>query len=82
MPENNCSQKVLIRNLCGPMRHVSWQKKVQKGMSDSVELKNYLCVKCWLSKQEVAISVPTGISFLFSLSFLLVHAMICPRFTE
>ena len=30
MPENNCSQKVLIRNLCGPMRHESWQKKYKK----------------------------------------------------
>ena len=31
MPENNCSQKLLIRNLCGPMRHECWQNKVQKG---------------------------------------------------
>ena len=29
MPENKCHQKVLIRNLCDPMRHESWQKKVQ-----------------------------------------------------
>ena len=41
-------------------------KKVQKGISDSDELKYYLCMKCWLCKQEVAISVLTGISILFS----------------
>ena len=40
MPENNCSQKVLIRNLWGPIRHESWQKKVQNGLSDSDEIKN------------------------------------------
>ena len=44
-------------------------KKVQKGISDSDEIKYYLCVKCWLCKQEVAISVPTGISILFSFLF-------------
>ena len=38
MPENNCSQKVFIKNLCGPKRHESWQK-TQKGISDSDELK-------------------------------------------
>ena len=48
-------------------------KKVQKGISDSDELKYYLCVKCWLCKQEVAILVPTGTSFLFSFSFLLLY---------
>ena len=73
MLENNCSQKVLIRNLCGPMRHESWQKKVQKGISDSDDLKYYLCVKCWLCKQEVAILVPTKTSFSFSFSFLLLY---------
>ena len=78
MPEKKCSQKVLIRNLCGPMRHESWQKKVQKGISDSDELKYYLCVKCWLCKQGVAFSVPTGISILF----VIISTMIDPRFTE
>ena len=48
-------------------------KKVQKGISDSDELKYYLCVKCWLCKQEVAIFVPTGTSILFSFSFLLLY---------
>ena len=78
MPEKNCFQKVLIRNLCGPMRHESWQKKAQKGISDSDGLKYYLCVKCWLCKQEVAFSVPTGISILF----VIISTMIDPRFTE
>ena len=73
MPEKNCSQKVLIRNPCGPMRHENWQKKSTKGILDSDELKYYFCVKCWLCKQEVAISVPTGISILFSFSFLLLY---------
>ena len=64
MSENNCSQKVLIRNLCGPMGHESWQK-VQKGISDRRdELNYYFYVKCWLCKLEVAISVPTGISII------------------
>ena len=45
-------------------------KKVQKGISDSDELKYNLCVKSWLCKQEVAISVPTRISILFSFPFL------------
>ena len=62
MPENNCSQKVLIRNLCGPMRNESWQKKVQKGISDSDELKYYLC------ERLCKLSVPTGTSILFSFS--------------
>ena len=48
-------------------------KKVQKGISDSDELKYYLCVKCLLCKQEVAIFVPTGTSILFSFSFLLLY---------
>ena len=65
MPEDNCVYK---KSVC-PMRHESWQKKVQKGISDSDELKYYLCVKCWLCKQEVAISVSTGISILFSFFF-------------
>ena len=55
------------------MGHESWHKKVQKGISDSDELKYYLCVKCWLCKQEVAIFVPTGTSILFSFSFLLLY---------
>ena len=29
-PENNCSQKLLIKNLCGPMRHESWQKGTKR----------------------------------------------------
>ena len=73
MPENNCSQKVLKINLCGPRRHESWKKKVQKGISDCDELKYILCVKCWLCKQEVAISVPTRISILFSFSFFFIY---------
>ena len=39
-------------------------KKVQKGISDSDDLKYYMCVKFWF-KQEVASSVPTGFLFLF-----------------
>ena len=39
-------------------------KKVQKGISDSDELK-YLCVKSWLCKQKVASSVPTGTYFFY-----------------
>ena len=31
MPENNCFQKVVIKNLCGPMSSESWQE-VQKGI--------------------------------------------------
>ena len=47
-------------------------KKVQKGISDSDDIKYYLCVR--LCKQEVAIPVPTGISILFSFSsFLLLY---------
>ena len=58
-------------------------KKGQKGISDSDELKYYLCVKCWLCKQEVAISDPTGISILFSFFFfVIISTMIGPRFTE
>ena len=58
-------------------------KKVHEGISDSDELKYYLCVKCWLCKQEVAISVPTGISILFNYSFfVIISTMIGPRFTE
>ena len=53
-------------------------KKVQKGISDSDELKYYFCVKCWLCKQEVAFSVPTGISILF----VIILKMIDPQFTE
>ena len=53
-------------------------KKTQKGISDSDGIKYYLCVKCWLSKQEVAFSVPTGISILF----VIISTMIDPRFTE
>ena len=64
---------MLIRNLCGPMRHESWQKKYIKGISDTDKLKYYLCVKYWLCKQGVAISVPTGTSILFSCSFLLLY---------
>ena len=77
MPENNCSQKVLIRNLCGPMRHESWQKKVQKGISDSNELKYYLCVNA-----GVASSVPTGKSILFLKKIVIISTMIGPGFTE
>ena len=50
----------------------------KKGVSDSNGLKYYLCVKYWLCNQEVAISEPTGLSILFSFSFL----MIGPRLTE
>ena len=78
MPENNCSQKVVIRNLCGPMRHESWQKST-KGISDNDELKYYLCVKSWLCKQEVASSGPTGTSVFF---FAIISTMIGLRVTE
>ena len=58
-------------------------KKVQKGISDSDELKYFLCVKCWLCKQKVAISVPTGTAILFCFSFfVIISTMIGPRFTE
>ena len=70
MPENNCSQKMLIRNLCGPIRHKSWQKKYKKGISDNDELKYYLCVR--LCKQDVALSVLTGTSA-FSSFFLFLY---------
>ena len=74
MPENNCSQKVDKKSVW-PYETLKLAKKVQKGISDSDELKYYLCVKCWLCKQEVAISVPTGTSTLFSFSFLLLYQL-------
>ena len=40
MPENNRFQKVLKKNLCGPMSSESWQKST-KGISDSDKLKYY-----------------------------------------
>ena len=40
MPENNRFQKVLIKNLCGPIISESWQKST-KGISDSDKLKYY-----------------------------------------
>ena len=59
------------------------KKKIHKGISDSDELKYYLCVKCCLCKQEVATLAPTGISILFSFSFfIIISTMIGPRFTE
>ena len=42
---------------------------LHSGISDSDELKYYLCVKSWLCKQEVASSVPTGTSILFYFYF-------------
>ena len=56
-------------------------KKVQKGISDSDELKYYLCVKSRLCKQEVASSGPTGTSVLF-IFFVIISTMIGLRFTE
>ena len=62
MAENNCS-------VCS---YEKVDKKVLKGISDSNELKYYLCVKCWLCKQEVAILVPIGLEYLFYLVFFFV----------
>ena len=49
---------------------VTCSKKSIKGISDSDELKYYLCVR--LCKQEVASVVPTG-TFFFYLVFLFCY---------
>ena len=72
MPENKCSQNVLIR-ICVAVRDVKFDKKVQKGISDSDDVKNYLCVKCWLCKQEVASSVAARSSNLVSFFFVIIY---------
>ena len=47
MPENNCSQKVCVdKKSVWPFETLKLAEKVQKGISDSDELKYYLCVKC------------------------------------
>ena len=69
MPENNHFQKVLIKNLCGPMSSESWQKST-KGISDSDKLNISSLLKYWLDKQEVASSVTTGTSILFFVFFI------------
>ena len=71
MPENNCSQKVLKRYLCGPMRHESWQKKVQKGISDSDELKYNLCVNAGFASKRLLFWSP--LEYLFYLVFLFYY---------
>ena len=70
MPENNCFEKVVIKNLCGPMSSESWQE-IQKGISDSDKLDITSLLNCWLGKQEVASSVTTGAFILFL--FLLLY---------
>ena len=52
MPENNCSQNMLMRNLCGPVRHESWQKKTKR-ISDNDELKYWLQI--WVIAMRCAV---------------------------
>ena len=57
MPENYSFQKLLIKNLCGPMSSESLQKSTNRNITS--------LLKCWLDKQEVASSVINGTSVLF-----------------
>ena len=66
MPENDHFQKVLIKNLCGPMSSESWQKSTKTNIRNITSL-----LKCWLAKQEVTSSVTTGTSILFLLKFFI-----------
>ena len=72
MIENNCFQKVLIKNLCGPMRHESWQK-VQKGISDSDKLKYYKCVETLALQERARWLVRSLLEHLFHFLFLFYY---------
>ena len=75
------SNKKVMRgflNRCGGARET-----IQYFFWPSDDLKYYLCVKCWLCKQEVASLLPTGTSILFYfLVFAIISTMIGCRFME
>ena len=72
MLENNCFQKVLIKNLCGPMRHESWQK-VQKGISDKDKLKYYKCVETLALQERARSLVRSQLEHLFHFLFMFYY---------
>ena len=80
MPENNCFQKVLIKNMCGPIDMIVDQK-VQKGISDSDKLKYYMCVEI-LALQARGRYFCHYWDMYFIFFFIIISKMISPRFTE
>ena len=73
MPGNNCFQKVLIKNVCGPMSSENGIKH-KKEYQIVTNLNKTSVLNCWLGKQDVASQSPLE-HRVFYFSFIFCYYM-------